>query len=121
MTHKDINQTDTRIDEERHLQLSEALQGNMQIFDLKQLADMEAIYKEQCQKSVAEYKDWCRTYQNETDMLALLYGDIEGKRLRRQAEDSIGIYWTIRRDFRRWFERYLAKTNCYPYQNKSKF
>lgn len=110
---KKINQTDTRIDEEGHQKLANQLKRHMQIFDIKQLADMEATYRAHCKKAVMEYKKWEREFQEETDMLALLYGDIEGNMLRRRAEDSVGMYWMVRRDFRNWFHCYLAKTNYY--------
>jgi 3-phenylpropionate/cinnamic acid dioxygenase small subunit len=119
MPNRKINQTETRIDEESHQRLADQLKRNMQIFDLKQLADMEATYRQNCKQAVIEYKNWERQYKDETDMLALLYGTIEGNMLRRRAEDSVGMYWTVRRDFRNWFNCYLAKTNCYSYKTKS--
>jgi hypothetical protein len=94
--------------------MPEELQSNLQIFDLKQLADMEATYKTHCQKAVADYKSWDKRYSGETDTIALLYGNLEGAMLRRNAENSVGAYWTIRRDFRRWFQRYLEQASCYP-------
>jgi hypothetical protein len=98
----------------RPVYVPKELQSNFQIFDLKQLADMEATYKGSCQKAVADYKSWGRRYGDETDAIAMLYGTLEGAVLRRHAENAVGAYWTIRRDFRRWLHCYLDKAQCYP-------
>ena len=90
------------------------LYSGLQIFELKQLADMEAHYKEQCRDALKAYKTWRRRHDAETDVIALLYGNLEGIMLRHQAEDAVQIYWTIRHDFRRGFRDYIDKCGCYP-------
>ena len=90
------------------------LKGRLQIFELKQLADMEAQYKQQCRQSLASYKAWCQKHAGETDMIELLYGNLEGVMLRRRAEDAVEAYWVIRQDFRCLFKDYLEKSCCYP-------
>lgn len=97
--------------------LPDDLQGGLQIFDLKQLADMEARYKDVCKKAMADYKTWWKGFEGETDTIALLYGKLEGNLLRAHAQESVNAYWTIRQDFRKWFHCYLAQTNCYPSNN----
>ena len=97
--------------------IPENLEGGLQIFDIKQLADMEAAYRKNCKQAVNEYKLWVDRYKGETDMIDLLYGNLEGSMLRRQAEDTVSAYWIIRKDFRRWYHRYMAQTKCYPSNN----
>ena len=87
--------------------------GTLQIFELKQMADMEAIYKQQCLKALCGYKKWRRSYDQETDIIEILYGNLEGIMLRRHAEDCVRLYWTVRNDFRRLFHAYLEQTQCY--------
>lgn len=90
------------------------LNAGLQIFELKQMADMEANYKTQCQQAIQAYKVWRMAHENETDVIELLYGNLEGVMLRRRAEDLINLYWTIRQDFRRGFKKYLEKSCSYP-------
>lgn len=93
---------------------SVTLTTKLQIFDLKQLSDMEAYYKAQCKAALAAYKNWQDIHAGETDMIALLYGNLEGTMLKRRAHDAVEAYWVIRLDFRKWFQRYLAENSCYP-------
>jgi hypothetical protein len=90
------------------------LSGNLQIFELKQLADKEALYKAECRKALRRYKSWRREQAAQTDIIELLYGNLEGTLLRRRAEDMVKAYWIIRHDFRRAFKEYLQKSCCYP-------
>lgn len=90
------------------------LQGNLQIFELKQLADLEAAYKNQCKRAIQDYKIWRLKHKSETDIIELLYGNLEGIMLRRRAEDAIHMYWVVRQDFRKSFKEYLEKSCCYP-------
>lgn len=90
------------------------INGGLQIFEIKQLADKEAGYKRQCLESIKQYRQWCKNHEGETDTIELLYGNLEGIMLRRRAEDMIRCYWIIRQDFRKAFREYLAKNCCYP-------
>lgn len=94
--------------------LISGLTGRLQIFELKQLADMEAGYRAKCKQAIEVYKNWQLQHKAETDMIELLYGGLEGRMLRAQAEDMVRMYWVIRQDFRRAFKEYLAKSCCYP-------
>lgn len=85
-----------------------AFSGKLEIFELKQLADMEASYKARCRHALELYKNWRRLYSQQTDMIELAYGNLEGVMLRRRAEDAVRAYWIIRRDFRGLFEEYLG-------------
>jgi len=98
------------------LRTPKSLEGRLQIFEMKQLADMEAGYKTKCRAALKQYKKWQAGYEGETDMIELLYGNLEGIMHRRRAEDSVRAYWIIRQDFRRLFADYLAQTKAYPAQ-----
>ena len=89
------------------------LTGNLQIFDLKQLADIEAAYKQKCLQAFAAYRAWGQSQSDRTDTIERLYGTLEGTLLRRQAENTVQAYWIIRRDFRAAFQTYLIKNCCY--------
>ena len=88
--------------------------GDLQIFELKQIADKENHYKTECRKALALYKNWSAAYREETDMIELFYGHLERNRLRRHAQDMVRVYWVIRQDFRYLFSDYLEKSSCYP-------
>ncbi len=90
------------------------LEGRLQLFELKQMADMKAAYKSQCLRAIKTYKDWLKQYREETDIIVLLYGTLEGTMLRHQAQDAAKLYWTIRQDFRRSFKEYIERSCCYP-------
>lgn len=90
---------------------------DLQIFELKQLADMENAYRQQCRHALHAYRKWLKLYHEETDQIEIIYGNLRGQILRRTAEESVKAYWTIRHDFRQWFHRYLAETNYYPSNN----
>ncbi len=83
----------------------------LQILDLKQLAEMEDSYKKKCIETLHAYKDWKEIQKSEKDMIALLYGNLEGIMLRRHAEETIKLYWKIRTDFRKGFKDYI-QNNC---------
>lgn len=110
MTHKQANQSD--------FYKPVNFQGGLQIFELKQLADMEDGYKRQCRDAISSYKAWRQHHRDETDVIELLYGNLEGVMLRRHAEDLVHVYWTVRQDFRRGFKEYLEKSCCYPLYTK---
>ena len=84
----------------------------LQIFDLKQMADMEDDYKRRAQKALKTYRRWQKLYAGQSDMVARLYGTLEGQVLRRQAADNCRLYWIMRCDFRRAFKLYLQQNNC---------
>jgi hypothetical protein len=85
----------------------------MELFEVKQMAEMEQSYKIQCQIALKDYKMWHRTYQDETDSLELFYGQLNGTLLKRRAQDAVQAYWIIRQDFRIVFDRYLAVHQSY--------
>lgn len=87
---------------------------NLEIFDLKQLADKEAQYRQYCRDAIRHYRAWQREQSDQTDMIEILYGAMEGDLYRNRVSDSVKIYWTIRKHFRTAFARYLEKTGCYP-------
>jgi len=84
-------------------------QKSLQIFELKQLAEIESEYKNKCRDAIREYKNWHRIQRNKTDVIEILYGNLEGIMLRRYAEEAIKVYWVIREDFRCSFKSYIQK------------
>lgn len=85
------------------------IDANLQALDIKHMAEFENIYKKRCQLAISMYKSWIEDYKSETDVMELLYGSIEGMMLKQQAQDSIKLYWIVRKDFRRALEKYLNK------------
>ena len=83
----------------------------LQIFELKQLAEMEDSYKQKCKKAIRDYKAWHEAQKSETDIIVLLYGNLEGIMLRKYAEEAVKAYWVIRTDFRCSFKDYI-QTHC---------
>jgi len=92
----------------------EIMHRDLQIFDIKQLADFEHFYKIKCLESIRAYKNWKKIYRQQTDVLELLYGSVKGIMLRRQAEDSIRLYWMVRQDMRQALASYLSHRCCFP-------
>jgi len=90
-----------------------------QIFDIKQLAELENFNKKKCRKALLKYKIWQANFNNQSDQMAIHYGDMEGHILRQHACQMISLYWTIRRDFRKAFDIYL-KENCVVQSYNSK-
>lgn len=85
--------------------------GTLQIFEVMQMVDIEKQYKHDCRVAIERYKNWKQKYQNETDLIALIYLQLEGELLKRHAHDFVGTYWRVRHDYRLAFSNYL-KRNC---------
>jgi hypothetical protein len=94
--------------------------GKLQIFELKQIADMEAAYKDRAQKAIEDYKAWKNAYDEETDIINLIYGQLEGRHLRLQAQNAVTAYWTIRKDFKILFTNYIKKSSSRTLTYKSR-
>jgi hypothetical protein len=94
--------------------MPEILTKNLEIFEVKQLADKEAAYKVACETAIKRYKNWKKSQVDQTDLIELLYGSMEGKMHRQMAIESVRLYWSIRKHFRISFAHYLEKTGCYP-------
>jgi hypothetical protein len=82
-----------------------------QIFDIKQLAEMEKRQKNLCFQAMASYKNWQADFKKQSDRMEIYYGEKEGIILRRHVKNTIRNYWRIRNDFRKAFRIYL-KQNC---------
>jgi len=85
--------------------------GTLQIFEVMQMVDIEKRYKHDCQQAILKYKSWKQAYQDETDLIALIYLQLEGELLKRPAHDFVSAYWRVRHDYRLAFSNYL-KRNC---------
>jgi hypothetical protein len=91
----------------------------MELFEVKQMAEIEHEFKTQCQVALKDYRSWYRHYKEETDSLELFYGQLHGVVLKRRAQDAVQAYWIIRHDFRAVFDRYLAAHQPYKPSNNS--
>lgn len=87
------------------------LRSNLQILDLKQMADMEDYYKKKTRQAIDTYKNWQKLHGRQKDMIEILYGTMEGTMLRHQAEDTTRIYWRVRTDLRKALSVYI-QTCC---------
>jgi len=94
--------------------INEAWAQDLEIFEIKQLADKEALYRRICRDAIKNYRSWQHMQSDQTDMIELLYGRMEGNMHRSQMKESIKMYWAIRKHFRIAYARYLEKTGCYP-------
>lgn len=94
------------------------LRKNLQFFDLKQMIEFETRYRTETRAAIRALKNWRRAYEAETDMVALLYGTIEGVMLRRRAEDFTRLYWLLRADVRQAVALYVGRTQgAQPWRN----
>jgi len=82
-----------------------------QIFDIKQLAELERKHKDLCRQALEHYKIWQSNFKKQSDQMAIYYGEKEGYVLKHHARNTIRNYWRIRNDFRAAFDVYLAE-NC---------
>ena len=86
-----------------------------QIFDVKQLAELEDRHKKSCRNAMSKYKAWQASFKNQSDKMAQYYGQKEGLILRAHAVNMISNYWSIRSDFRQAFRDYIAQHCGNPY------
>lgn len=87
------------------------VKNKYQIFDIKQLAEMEKRQKATCRQALLEYKIWRNNFKKQSDQLEIYYGKKEGLILRRHALNTMRNYWRIRNHFRQAFKTYLSQ-NC---------
>lgn len=87
--------------------------SKLQIFEVKQITELEAQFKAQCKVALGAYRHWQKQYKEETDVVELLYSQLKGIILRQNAENTVQAYWIIRQDFRAVFQRYLAEHSIY--------
>lgn len=80
-----------------------------QIFDLKQLIEIEKKRKHQCQQAILQYKKWQVLYEMETDLLARKHAAEDGKVLRLHASNLIRSYWQVRSECRMAINIYIQK------------
>ncbi len=87
--------------------------SKLQVFEVKQMAELEDQFKNECKRALYVYRNWQKQYQAETDAVELLYGQLKGIILRRYAENAVQAYWVIRQDFRAVFSRYINNHAIY--------
>lgn len=112
-----MTQTVIKGPEGMYLKLLGAVQkGSLQIFDLKQVADIEARVKMDTLKHLREYRAWKKYYGRQTDLVELHFGNLRGRLLRQQAVNAVGYYWHIRQQSRQLFAAYHKQIESYrPY------
>lgn len=91
----------------KEIPISACCLPKLQIFELKQLAEMENDYRKKSITAISEYKKWRKQKEGQEDIIVVLYGNLEGIVLRRNAEEAVKAYWVIRTDFRRGFKDYI--------------
>lgn len=89
------------------------LTNKLQIFEVKQIAELEDFYKKYCKKTLSDYRKWKIFHAQELDVVELLYGQLKGIILRRNAQNAVQAYWIIRKDFKVVFQKYLSETKSY--------
>jgi len=89
--------------------------GAPQFLDLKHLAELEERFRRHCHAAIRHYQHWKRSGPVDDDLIERHYRDLEGRLLRRRAEEAARLYGIIRKDARRNFRKYIAaamKTNA---------
>ena len=82
-----------------------------EIFDIKQLAELEHKHRQLCKNALIQYKKWQIQHYLETDQVAQHYSQKQGEVLRQHAISMASYYWTIRQDFKAAFDHYIV-TQC---------
>lgn len=101
-----------RPEQQGHHMTEQMLRRDLQFFDLKQMIEFERQYKGAARSAIVDLKKWRRTYEQETDMVGLLYGSVEGVMLRRRAEDFAKLYWLVRADVRQAMAVYTGRARA---------
>lgn len=102
-----------------HHPLETVIQQEFQLFDLKQMIEYETLYKKYARESIRALKNWQHRYAQQTDMVELLYGSIEGVMLRRRAEDFTRLYWLVRSNARKAMQLYVKRLSHNPPYKKA--
>ena len=78
-----------------------------QIFDLLQLSKEEKEAKARCLCQIRQFNVWKKIQGMEQDFCLKLSSQIEGILLRRQAQDSVHLYRTLRKERIKSFQNYM--------------
>lgn len=82
--------------------------GAPQFIDLKQLADLESVFKKRCRQAIRHYRACRHALRKIDDPLEKHYRDLEASLARKRAEDAARLYRLIQKDNRRRFRDYIA-------------
>lgn len=82
--------------------------GAPQFIDLKQLADLESVFKKRCRQAIRHYQACRHALREIDDPLEKHYRDLEASLARKRAEDAARLYRLIQKDNRRRFRDYIA-------------
>ncbi len=83
-----------------------SLDHKFQIFDLLQLSRKENDCKQTCLATIEKYDQWKRSHKKSDVPSLFTYLHVEGRLLRRQAQDAVLLYRLIRKDRVRAFDAY---------------
>ncbi len=89
------------------------LKQKLQVFEVMQFTELENHYKAKCRKAIVEYKSWKRVHSQETDVIQMMYGQLEGILLRHQAQNAVQAYWIMREDAKQAVKGYLTALPIY--------
>ncbi len=80
-----------------------------QIFDLLQLSKKEKEAKTNCLYQIQEFNSWRKMQNPEFDISAKLHAQIEGILLRRQTQNALYLYRSLRKERKKQFENYMNR------------
>ncbi|QQG36928.1 MAG: hypothetical protein HYS17_03920 [Micavibrio aeruginosavorus] len=89
---------------------------DIQYFDLKQLAEIQARYRNRLRVMIHHYRRWQADYGRERDRIEKVYRAYEGIFVRRQLADSWQLYLTVNRDYHELRRVYLANLRQPPHR-----
>ncbi|MCM2343261.1 MAG: hypothetical protein NDJ24_01725 [Alphaproteobacteria bacterium] len=89
---------------------------DIQYFDLKQLAEIQARYRNRVRVMVHHYRRWRADYEREQDRIEKVYRAYEGIFVRRQLADCWQLYLTVNRDYHELRRVYLANLRQPPHR-----
>lgn len=92
---------------------NDILNQRLQIFEVKQFIELEHYYKAKCCYALKQYKIWKALHKDETDVVQMLYGQLEGIVLRHHAQSAVQAYWIIRNDYKKVMKDYLSDLPTY--------
>lgn len=82
---------------------------NLQFFDLKQMAEIQARYRNRVRILAAKYRAWRTEHEGIHDVLDKVYSSYDGIFLRRQLADAYQMYRIINKDFHELQDMYLTQ------------
>lgn len=85
-------------------------------FDMKQMAEIMARYRNRVRVMIHHYRRWKADYEREADRVEKVYRAYEGIFVRRQLADVWQLYLTVNRDYHELRRVYLANLRQPPHR-----